>query len=555
MVLLITFWISITAIGCTSQSTSDTATSNEDGRSANTPISSNANEKNDSATHPALSATTPLQDSFVNTNDSVGRLEYERQTETDLSTTPTDVASVSPQRSLAASNGPFPTRSLARDLTANQLVEFLAGADQDLQLILTGRAGLQTPEQIDSYVDRVIRLKREASRRLMDDATATSAQRNRGRRGYLQSLSHLAQLGDLEAANNLQSIAEQWKTDSDPDVSSDARMVLVGFAIERLEHGRSNAQSDLLAEVRDLVSKTNRPDVAALMTLGKARDTLQSLGHDDEAAEIEELIVSTFADHPDSNVVDMANQIVAASGNASPAIRHAESMREEMIASSESGTSVDPDAWRTMLTDLVDVAPTLTTSRFLAGLALETEAFDQKALATVSYQVINSRINDFDADGQRELTMALQARRNRESIIGQTFAPQLSSVDGKALDLRSFRNRVVLMPFWSSQYPQSLALLPELQAIVDRYAGDVVIVGMNLDTKEQDPASFMDREQLRFPSFRSISDPEAPIANPTAFEFGAVTLNFVAVIDSNGLVDSIHFSARDLAESVAKLIR
>lgn len=462
-------------------------------------------------------------------------------------------------------------RRLRRDLSPDQLTDFLSGADEDMRLIVVDRNHFRDDQERLTELRRIVTLKREAASRLMEHPEATEKQKVTGRRGTLQALSHLASLGDLAAAEELEQLAAEFRQDPDIDLSTDSRLVLIGFAIEELRHGKEAAADTVVRQIQDLVASSDRADVASLMVMGQAKDVLQQYGHGPESETVSQVIRDTFEDAADPAVATMARQIAGVP--VSEAWNSLSKLRETMLQNAEAATdSTGPSAptverWTEALndfwTDRVEAdAMELPTVQFLAGLSLEAEVVGRPELAEATYQLLRERVAERQDPLGREARTALQARKNRQQVIGQQLDPDLPSVRGGPLSMDQYRGQVVLMPFWSSEFPESLGLVPAMQAIRDQSTdspsagGDpaVAIVGMNLDVAGADPAEFMKQAGLDFPSFRSVSDPSAKIVNEVAFRFGAVTLQYVVVIDQEGRVSSIHFSDRDLEQAVAKLI-
>ncbi|GAG01637.1 unnamed protein product, partial [marine sediment metagenome] len=93
---------------------------------------------------------------------------------------------------------PTPKFELRADLSPEQLLKVVSGADQDMQTILSGRSGITDPREARARLIDIVRMKLEASRRLSKHADATAEAHSEAARGELQSLSHLASFGDVK---------------------------------------------------------------------------------------------------------------------------------------------------------------------------------------------------------------------------------------------------------------------------------------------------------------------------------------------------------------------
>ncbi|TWU47544.1 thiol-disulfide oxidoreductase [Rubripirellula tenax] len=442
--------------------------------------------------------------------------------------------------------GQMPERPLKANLTPDELVAFLAGADRDMQIIASGRSGIDDPEQARSMLVQIIKMKLEASRRLASSTTATKQMASEGARGELQALSHLAALGDLKAATELESLAATTVQSSDPLLASDSRLVLIGFAIERLQQGDGGAAGRIVELVDALAKSSASGDVPAMMVMGEARDKLARYGHDAEAKRVRDTIIDVFADSPDAAIAQMAAQVA---GNVR--FDGIEGMRATIV----DGGEVPMDQWQEAVETLIDESADLQTVQYLAGAALEFEAAGFSDPMTTTYDVLERRFNDDQSATGREVALAVRAKQARQRVLGRPFDPDLPSVDGPRIRIQDFKGKVVLMPFWATSFPESLQIMPMLKEIEANHPDDVAILGMNLDAGGETLDVFLKENPLGFPSFRAESSATEKVANPVAAQFGLVSMPFVAILDREGRVAALDFTGQRLAETVNGLIK
>lgn len=478
-------------------------------------------------------------------------------------------SSPSPQRfplAVADSAGESPDVGLRADLTADELVEFLAGADKDMQTIVSGASGISDPKEARKTLVRIIKMKHEASRRLAQNQNVSDKLRSEGNRGQLQALSHLASLGDLEAATDLEALAKANLNSDDNALVSDSRLVLIGFGIEDLQNGAKEAPESIVGLVRQLASTVSESDVPAMMVMGQARGLLANYGHDLQAKEVRDTIIDVFANSPDPNIAKMA---AAMAGNVR--FDAIDSMVNQISAGKndggESSNEVTVSEWVEAAETLIDESADLQTVQYLSGAAVEFESRERMDLANATYQVMKRRFRDRDAATYQELQMAISARNAREDAVGREFDFSLPSVDGTPINMSGYRGKVVLMPFWTIDFPQSLQILPLLKEWSDKAKGKIAIVGMNLDTDAKRVQAFVEKSGLDFPSFRAPNPQGSPQgsvdelafddtdnSNPAAAQFGVVSLPCVVIFDQNGKVAKIDFAGRQLDQTINTLI-
>ncbi|TWU42010.1 TlpA family protein disulfide reductase [Novipirellula artificiosorum] len=435
-------------------------------------------------------------------------------------------------------------RPLRPDLTPQQLLKYLADADGDMQLIASGRAGITDQQEALAKMRRIVRLKLEASRRLRDHSDSDPSTRDEGTRGELQSLSHLAGLGDLQAAIELEKLAETNLKSDDARLVADSRMVLIGFAIESLQNGEATAPQRIATLVNDLASSGSPPDVSAMMVMGQARQVLAQYGHREEAKQIRDAIIRLYGDASDPQIAKMAAQLA---GNVEY------DQIDRLLQQAIEGEVVDPETWSAAVQKLVIESADLQTVQYLAGAALQFEGLEQESLAAATYQKLAENFTDGDSATGREANLAIEAKRAREAVIGTSFATDAPSVDGSKLSVDDHRGKLVLMPFWAIGFPESLQLIPSLQAIADESPDQIAIVGVNLDRAEAPVSEFVEQNQLEFPSFRVESSATAEVANPLAAEFGMVSAPFIVVLDEEGTVASIDYTLDQVKKTILEL--
>ena len=438
-----------------------------------------------------------------------------------------------------------PSLELKPGLKSEELMKLLIQADQDMHSITSGASGIRDPQKARDTLFQIIRMKQEAARRLAEDEAADPRFRTEGRRGQLQALSHLASLGQLDAAKQLREIAETNLQSDDPKLLSDSRLVLLGFHLEELQNGEEGAKQAVLRLVKDLALNASDSDVPAMMVMGRAREMLNQYGYFTEAKQVRDLINERFANSSDRHIAKLAAQVA---GNV---IYDGVNERLNQLIKGE----VVPDQkWSESIERLIDESPDMQTVQYLAGSALDLESRDLLKPADTIYRVLESRFDAPDAATTREVEIAVEARERRRNAIGKSFPFNLPGLDGGGLSMQDYRGKIVLMPFWAANFTQSLQVVPMLKAFAEEHPENVSIVGMNLDLSATEAAVFAKKTDLGFPSFRATSSAEQSQRNPVAMLFGMVSMPFVVVFDPQGNVAEIDFSGRKLQSTVDRLI-
>ncbi|TWU34571.1 thiol-disulfide oxidoreductase [Novipirellula aureliae] len=442
---------------------------------------------------------------------------------------------------------------LRADLTPDELQVFLAGADKDMQMIASGRTAITDQQKALAEMKRIVRLKLEASRRLSEHADASDQAKQEAARGELQSLSHLAALGDVKAAVELEALAKSNLDSNDPNLVFDSRLVLIGFAIESLQNGKQDAPQQIVQLIESLGKAASdsedanqSPGIAALMVMGQARQMLVQYNQVDEAAIVRQTILDRFANAADPQIAKMAAQMAGTSEYDNIDV---------MLQKSIDGETIAVDDWVTAMQALIRESPDLQTVQYLAGAALQFEGLEQLELAEATYEQLADSFSDPIPATGKETQLAIQARQNRKNAIGKTFDPDLDTLTGTPIAIADYRGQIVLMPFWAMTFPESLQLVPALEEIANQSSGKIAIIGMNLDPKDAPVLEFIKQHEMPFPSYRSETSDSEQVANEVAARFGMVSAPFVVIIDQQGKVTSIAYTRSQVEKAIEQLLR
>ena len=440
---------------------------------------------------------------------------------------------------------PNGARKLRSNLTTAELERFLEYADRELSMIASGKAGQMSEVEAVNLMQQIEQNKLQASLQLKNHADATDRQRVDGARGQLQSLSHLASMGDLASAKALRLLARENLSDPDPGIVMDSRIVLIGFEIDSLQAGKSESADRIVQLVKDL-AQHDSVDIPAILTMGQARQVLSSYGHLDQAQAVRARILELYGDSSDAIIAKVAAE-------AAGTVKF--DVAERLVLAILERDDVAVARWSDVAIELASESPDMGVLQYLAGAALRFESAGRDAFVDETFRVLEEQFTDPDAATTREVAMAKQARQARKNVVGRVFDPDLPTVDGAELKIESYRGKILLMPFWAIRVPESLQIVGQLKAIRDQNPERVAIVGMNLDSEDAPLPEFLAKAELGFPSFQSVSSAEASGANPVAEQFGLVSLPFVVILDQDARVIALDFTGTKFESIVKRLLK
>jgi hypothetical protein len=439
--------------------------------------------------------------------------------------------------------------AISPNRSPKQLRKLLSDIDYNLRVLMSGQSPISDPKQARSKMLEYINLKLEASRRLATHEDASLTEKSEGARGEIQAMSHLASVGNVGAATELEKVAKENLSSDDPGLASDSRLILIGFALEDLKNGKKEAAQTIVNYFQQIETTKAKPDVPTLMIMGMAREDLASGGYDQQAQLVREMILDFYADSPDPAIAEMAAN---AAGNVT--FETIEKQRAALTSGVPDTVQVTVEQWSKSVETLIAESPDLQTAQYLAAAALEFEGLKREDLVKATYEALGNAFTDPSSAINKEVSLAQEARQTRKDVIGKAFDWDLPTTDGKKLQISDFSGKIVLMPFWAAAFPSSLSIVPQLKAICAKHPDQVVIVGVNLDPEGADVQSFINKSQLGFISLRSESLQNREISNQIAHDFGMVSLPFVAILDKKGLVQDLNFTGQKLEKQVTHLL-
>ncbi len=436
------------------------------------------------------------------------------------------------------------------ELSPRQLRKLRADIDYNVRVLVSGQSGVSDAREARKKLLNYLNLKLEASRRLAAHEDSSPAEKSEGARGEIQAMSHLASVGNVSVAKELEKIALSSLSSDDPGLASDSRLILIGFALEDLKNGKEDAAPTIANYLQQIKDAKSKPDVPTLMIMGMAREDLANAGYDEQAQLVREMIIDLYADSPDPAIAEMAASLA---GNVTFAT--IEKQRAALVSGQpELAEQVTVEQWSQSLDTLIAESPDLQTVQYLAAAALEFEGLKREDLVDATYSSLTSAFTEPSSASSKEISLAQQARQARKNIIGKNFTWDLPKTDGKKMPISEFAGKIVLMPFWAQAFPPSLSIVPQLKAICAKHPDQVVIVGVNLDPEGIDVQPFINKSQLDFVSLRSESSQTQEISNQIAHDFGMVSLPFVAILDEKGVVRDLNFTGQNLDTQVTNLL-
>lgn len=127
-------------------------------------------------------------------------------------------------------------------------------------------------------------------------------------------------------------------------------------------------------------------------------------------------------------------------------------------------------------------------------------------------------------------------------VIGALAPPlRLRNLDGTMIDLATYADQVVVLNSWATWCAPCEAEMPALQRLAERYAGQVVVLGLNAGESPEVVAAWRDRFGL---TFDLLLDPQGVAARDYRLRGQPTTF----IVAPGGRIDAIYFGPVDLTE-------
>jgi peroxiredoxin len=436
---------------------------------------------------------------------------------------------------------------LSEGLNRGELLQFISVADEKLGELFAQRRSPENVAALNEEIRRVAQLKERAAERLLASESLTEETRDFALRTRLQALSHRAATGDLQAGDDLEKYAESLLNHPNEEIAIDSRSALLSLALDRLQGGLDENPKQVLRLAQQLTARPEWLNVAAVKVAERALQVLSRYGYAEAAEQVQQWLTEAIA-AADNRAV----QQVGADVLASIRFEALQLLRAEAL---QNGPQ-PPARWREEAEQVAAESADAVALNYLATLTLQLESVEMLPAARAIYDVISER---FAASPEREVRLgaklAVEAFERRQAAIGQPL-PQLptQTLSGDPLDWRAFRGEIVLMPFWSSQQPDSLSALADARRYAEGAVKPIRIVGVSLDADAQArrAAERLARQRLEFPNL--VDAPQGEDAGPSLAEaLGIVSLPVVVVVDPQGRVAKVALGQPQVDRAVEQI--
>lgn len=142
---------------------------------------------------------------------------------------------------------------------------------------------------------------------------------------------------------------------------------------------------------------------------------------------------------------------------------------------------------------------------------------------------------------------------SRLDLKGRVLELSGAGLDGKPIDLGSYRGKVVAVFFWATWCVPCTDDLPKIRELYEKYQGKgFEIIGVNLDNSANEVGPFLEQHKVTWPQ---IHEPGGLETSPPAVRYGIATVPTIFLLDKTGKVVNRAATVVDLKSQLETLLK
>jgi thiol-disulfide isomerase/thioredoxin len=155
-----------------------------------------------------------------------------------------------------------------------------------------------------------------------------------------------------------------------------------------------------------------------------------------------------------------------------------------------------------------------------------------------------------NGNGPAELKATARGRLKRMDILGKPMEIAFTAVDGRDVDLKKMRGKVVVLDFWGTWCMPCVMSMPHLKEVYDKYHPQGLdLIGIAFDTDKDKLVSFLEEHEIKWAQHFDGKGQQ----NEFGLEFGIDRWPTVWIVGKDGKLRDMN-GREDLEQKVEKLL-
>jgi thiol-disulfide isomerase/thioredoxin len=155
-----------------------------------------------------------------------------------------------------------------------------------------------------------------------------------------------------------------------------------------------------------------------------------------------------------------------------------------------------------------------------------------------------------DSNAEPEVKDQAKAALKVMGAVGRPFEISFTSVDGKSVDIKDLKGKVVLLDFWATWCGPCVAELPNVKKVYEKYHDQgFEILGISFDKNKNALTGFVKQNDMTWPQYFDGQG----WGNKFGIEYNISAIPAMWLVDKNGLLQDLN-AREDLEEKVAKYL-
>jgi len=162
------------------------------------------------------------------------------------------------------------------------------------------------------------------------------------------------------------------------------------------------------------------------------------------------------------------------------------------------------------------------------------------------------------AKPKSEVASRAQGALRRINLNGQAISLSGPGLAGGTVDLKSFKDKVVLIVFWASEFKICEDDVPQLRALYqDNKSKGFEIIGVALDYDKSTALPFIQKNKMSWPQIYQPAGPNqaSGLNSPIATSFGIISLPTMILVGKDGKVVSRSATITDIKSDLPDLLK